>query len=151
MTLATRLTAQITAADIAAPGNVAVSVNDPVNGTSNSLSFTIQPAVLGLNSVSPASVAVGGPSFMLTVLGTGFTNASVVQWNGGARTTTFVTTYELVAQIAAADIAAIGTASVTVHDATQRGWDDRSADGHDRAGVEGCRRLPRSTPRIPGW
>ncbi len=114
----TQLTAQIAATDIAAPGAVPVSVSDPVNGASNSVPFTIQPETLGLNSVSPTSVAVGGPSFMLTVLGTGFTNASTVQWNGSARTTTFVTTSELVAQITAADIVATGTASVTVHDAS---------------------------------
>jgi outer membrane protein assembly factor BamB len=40
----------------------------------------------------------------------------VVQWNGSARPTTYVGTYELVAQISAADIAALGTASITVHD-----------------------------------
>lgn len=55
---------------------------------------------------------------MLTVLGSGFTSSSVVQWNGSARTTTYVSPSELVAQISAADIATSGTAAVTVEDPT---------------------------------
>jgi outer membrane protein assembly factor BamB len=113
---ATQLTAQITAADLATPGSVPVSVTDPVNGSSNFLTFTIQPAPLSLASISPTHVTVGGSGFTLTVLGNGFTSTSIVNWNGTARPTTFVAGNELVAQIAAADIAAIGTASVTVQD-----------------------------------
>jgi outer membrane protein assembly factor BamB len=113
---ATQLTTQITAADIAAAGSVPVSVTDPVNGTSNSLVFTIQAAPLSLSSISPTNVTVGGTGFMLTVLGTGFTNTSTVRWNGVARPTTVVAGNELVAQIGAADIAAVGTVSVTVND-----------------------------------
>jgi outer membrane protein assembly factor BamB len=113
---ATQLQAQITAADIATAGSIPVSVVDPVNGGSNFLTFTIQPAPLSLGSISPSNVTVGGSGFMLTVLGSGFTSASIVEWNGAARPTTFVAGNELVAQIAAADIAAIGTASVTVQD-----------------------------------
>ena len=113
---ATQLTAQITAADIAVVGNVSVSVLDPANGPSNSLPFTIQSAPLSLTSISPSKVTVGGSGFMLTVLGTGFTSTSIVKWNGAARPTTFVAGNELVAQIGAADIAVIGTASVAVND-----------------------------------
>jgi outer membrane protein assembly factor BamB len=113
---ATQLTAQITAADIATAGSVPVSVTDPVNGASNSLIFTIQAAPLNLSSISPTNVTVGGTGFMLTVLGTGFTSASTVKWNGAARPTTLVAGNELVAQIGAADVAAAGTASVTVSD-----------------------------------
>jgi outer membrane protein assembly factor BamB len=112
----TQLTAYITAADVAAPGTATVSVSDPSNGSSNPLTFTIQPATLTLNSISPASVAVGGPGFMLTVLGAGFSDTSKVSWNGSARPTSLVSTNELVAQITAADIASLGTASVTVQD-----------------------------------
>jgi len=115
---ATQLTAQIMAADIAAPGTASVNVLDPVNGPSNPLTFTIQPPMLTLNTLSPTSVAVGGPGFMLTVLGAGFSSSSIVQWNGAARPTTYVTTNELIAQIAAADIAALGSASITVQDST---------------------------------
>lgn len=114
----TTISAQVPAADIANAGTANISVADATRGTSNSLPFTIVPAQFGLLSVSPTSVTVGAPAFMLTVLGTGFTNSSVVQWNGAARPTTYVSSSELVAQIGAADIASLGTASVTVEDPT---------------------------------
>jgi outer membrane protein assembly factor BamB len=68
-----------------------------------------------VSSLSPSSVAAGGPPFSLTVLGKGFTQQSAVQWNGAKRATTYVSATELVAQIDAADIAATGSASVTVN------------------------------------
>jgi outer membrane protein assembly factor BamB len=113
---ATQLTAQIAAADVSTAGSVPVSVSDPENGVSNSLTFTIQAAPLSLSSISPTGVTAGGPGFMLTVLGTGFTATSTVMWNGASRPTTFVAGNEVVAQIAASDIAAVSTVSVTVHD-----------------------------------
>lgn len=67
-----------------------------------------------VSSVSPNSVAAGGPPFSLTVLGKGFTQESAVQWSGAKRATTYVSATELVAQIDAADIATTGSASVTV-------------------------------------
>jgi hypothetical protein len=67
-----------------------------------------------ISSLSPALAQTGGASFTLTVNGVNFTNSSVVQWNGAARPTTFVSSTKLTAQIGAADIASSGTASVTV-------------------------------------
>jgi outer membrane protein assembly factor BamB len=86
------------------------------------LSFVPLAFLLGLtagcttavDSVSPPSVAAGGPAFKLTVLGRGFSGSSTVQWNGTSRSTTFVSATELVAQINTADIAATGNASITV-------------------------------------
>ena len=43
-----------------------------------------------------------------------FVSGSVVRWNGANRTTTFVSATQLTAAIPAADIAAAGSASVTV-------------------------------------
>jgi outer membrane protein assembly factor BamB len=112
----TQLTAQIGTGDITSAGAVPVSVNDPSNGASGPINFTVGPGTLGLTSVSPTAVSVGGPSFMLTVLGAGFSATSTVQWNGAALATTFVASYELIAQVPATDIATLGTAAVTVHD-----------------------------------
>lgn len=69
------------------------------------------PAV---STVSPPSVTAGGPAFTMTVLGTGFSNGSTVQWNGSPRSTQYVSTTELLAQVNAADIAGTGNASITV-------------------------------------
>ena len=64
--------------------------------------------------LSPASAAPDGPPFTLAVTGTNFVTSSIVEWNGGARATTFVSSSQLTAAIQAADIASTGTASVTV-------------------------------------
>jgi hypothetical protein len=69
------------------------------------------PAV---SSLSPAATMAGGAGFTLTVNGSSFTNASVVRWNGSNRATTFLSATQLQAAIAAADIAAVGTAQVSV-------------------------------------
>jgi len=50
----------------------------------------------------------------MTVTGTGFVSGSSVLWNGGARTTTFVSSSKLTAAILASDIATAGTATITV-------------------------------------
>jgi hypothetical protein len=73
----------------------------------NPVPFVNQPLV-------PTAVAPGGPDFTLTVNGAGFVTDSVVNWNGSPRSTTFVSSSQLTAAIPAADVATIGSASVTV-------------------------------------
>ena len=64
--------------------------------------------------LSPATKAPGAAAFTLTVNGTGFVSGAVVQWNGSARTTTFVSSSKVTASINAADVATAGTATVAV-------------------------------------
>src|SRR5207249_2296399 len=71
-------------------------------------------AALSITSLSPASMPPGTPGFVLTVNGSNFVAGSEVLWNGSARTTTFAGSVRLTASIPASDIAAPGTASVTV-------------------------------------
>jgi hypothetical protein len=72
------------------------------------------PVPLIDNPLVPASVAPGGPSFTLTVNGTGFVSGSAVNWNGAPLATTYVTTSQLTATVPGSNIALAGTASVTV-------------------------------------
>lgn len=115
----TKLTSRVPASDISTSGTAQVTVYDPTfkygSGSSNSEIFAIM-APLALDSVSPAKVTVGGPSFMLTVLGAGYSKSAVVQWNGTALTTSYVSSTEIVAQVPATDISATGIASVAVDD-----------------------------------
>src|SRR5438552_3519687 len=67
-----------------------------------------------LSSMSPSSAAAGSGAFTLAVNGTNFVAGSTVQWNGAARATTFVSGTQLTAAIGAADVAAAGSATVTV-------------------------------------
>jgi alpha-D-ribose 1-methylphosphonate 5-triphosphate synthase subunit PhnH len=112
-----RLRATITAADIATPGTAQVSVRYASGATSGTLPFTVTGTAAtapALDSLSPTNATAGGPAFTLTVNGSNFVSGSVVRWNGAARTTTFVSATQLRAAIAAADIAAQGTAQVSV-------------------------------------
>jgi len=112
----TQVTAAITAADIASAGTISVTVVSPSpgGGTSNAQAFSVNNPVPALSSLSPAIASAGGAAFTLTVNGTNFVGTSVVMWNGSSRTTTFVNSTQLTASIAAADIASVGTASVTI-------------------------------------
>jgi hypothetical protein len=56
----------------------------------------------------------GSPAFTLTVNGAGFQSNSTVYWNGGPRATTVNGPSQLTANITTADVAAAGTAIVTV-------------------------------------
>lgn len=67
-----------------------------------------------VTSISPTSVSAGTSAFKMTVLGSGFSGSSTVQWNGTSRSTTYVSATELLAQVNAADVAATGNASITV-------------------------------------
>lgn len=48
-----------------------------------------------VTSVSPTSAAIGGPDFILYLMGNGFTEASVLLFNGGEEVTTYVSPTEL--------------------------------------------------------
>ena len=73
----------------------------------NPVPFIDQPLV-------PDATAPGGPAFTLTVNGAGFVPASVVNWNGSPRATTFVSSSRLTAAILATDTATASTATITV-------------------------------------
>src|SRR5579872_6899534 len=78
-----------------------------LSAQNNAVPFVNDPLV-------PDSTAPGGGGFTMTVNGTGFVSSSVVNWNGSPRATTFVNSSQLTAAILAADVASVGTASVTV-------------------------------------
>ncbi|MBI1765201.1 MAG: hypothetical protein HYR56_27630 [Acidobacteria bacterium] len=67
-----------------------------------------------LASVSPNSTTAGNAAFTLAVTGTNFVNGATVRWNGADRPTTFGSATQLTAAIPATDVAAAGTAQVTV-------------------------------------
>jgi hypothetical protein len=72
------------------------------------------------NPLVPTAVVPGSPAFTLTVNGTGFVSGSTVYWNGSPRTTTFVSTAQLMATITAADVETATSGVVTVHGPTGR-------------------------------
>jgi len=65
-------------------------------------------------SISPTSIAVGSVGFTLTVNGTNFISSSVVNFEGSARATTYVSSTQLTSLILTSDLTAIGTFNITV-------------------------------------
>jgi hypothetical protein len=74
---------------------------------SNPVPLVNQPLV-------PDAAVPGGSGFTLTVNGTQFVSSSVVNWNGTALATNFVSGSQLTATVPASDIVTPNTASVTV-------------------------------------
>jgi IPT/TIG domain len=98
----------------ATTGNVIVTVGSVA---SNGVSFSVTPPPPTITNLSPSSAVAGGGSLTLTVTGTNFVSSATVQWNGNARTTTFVSSTQLQATITAADIASAGVARIAVSNA----------------------------------
>ena len=127
----TQLTTAITAADVATAGTPAVFVNNPNpgGGASNSINFNVTAAsnpVPTMTNISPTSMAAGSIAFTLTVNGTNFVSNSVVNFNGAAKVTTFVSATQLTAQIQSIDVETAGNAAVTVTNPTPGGGTSNS-------------------------
>lgn len=112
----TELTAAISGADVAAAANANVTVFNPapVGGSSNVGVFAVK-APASIVSLTPPAVLAGAAAFSLSVTGTNFATTSVVRWNNSDRVTTYVKDTELTAAITAADVAAMGAATVSVY------------------------------------
>lgn len=112
----TQLLATILASDIAAGGMHSITVFTPApgGGVTSAFNFIVNFPVPVVTSISPTSATAGGAAFTLTLNGSDFFSASVVNWNGSARATTFVNNTQLTAAISNTDIAAEGMANVTV-------------------------------------
>jgi hypothetical protein len=67
-----------------------------------------------ITQLSPLSVLAGASEFSLQVIGRSFLPGAVVRWNGSDRPATYINASELTAIIPAEDLAAPGTAQVTV-------------------------------------
>jgi len=112
------LKADIPASDVATVGSARVTVYNAgaANPESNPQTFTINTAPNPtVTSLDPKSKVAGQPGFTLTVNGTKFVDGlSQVRWNDSARTTRYVSDTQITADIPASDIAAVGSARVTV-------------------------------------
>jgi hypothetical protein len=96
-------TATVTITDDANPTNQVVTLNG--TGTNPAPTITM---------LNPSSATAGGAGFPLTVNGSAFVSGAVVNFNGAAKATVFVSATQLTATILAADITAGGMVNVTV-------------------------------------
>lgn len=110
----TKLTASIPAGDLTSVGTANVTVV-AFGSTSNAQTFTISGSpVTVITGMLPTQAQAGSAALTLTVLGSGFTSGSVVQWNGLSRSTSFFSAGTLEATITTSDLATAGTADVSV-------------------------------------
>ncbi|MEO6723746.1 MAG: kelch repeat-containing protein, partial [Blastocatellia bacterium] len=87
------------------------------NGANGEYSFPELPSAKpaqSLTSLTPSSANIGGNGLTLVVNGSGFTDRSVVLWNGSARSTQFTNSQRLTATLSANDLGTPGTNSVAV-------------------------------------
>jgi hypothetical protein len=118
-----QVTAAITAADVATAGTFPITVFNPApgGGLSGAVNLTVNNPVPTLGSISPPTKTLNDPAFVLTVNGTNFISGSVVRISGNNRTTTFINSTQLSAQITAADLQTAGTFPITVFNPTPGG------------------------------
>ncbi len=109
-----QLTATVPANFITTVGTASVGVAAPGQISPTPLAFTITQAPLTLTNINPTSAVAGGPSFPLTVNGSGFTANTFITWNGSSLATNFVSAGQLTATVPASFIATAGSASVGV-------------------------------------
>jgi|SRR5580704_11822710 hypothetical protein len=83
-------------------------------GYSSKATMTQPGSMPAISALAPNTMTSGGPSFVMTVNGSNFSTKGTINWNGMAQTTTFVSANQLTATIAATDIAAPATVTVTV-------------------------------------
>lgn len=113
-----RLTATLSAGDVATAGRVGVRVHNParLGGNSNGVALRVVAADAppSLAALAPRSATVGSRGLDLTVKGTGFDGSSRVRFDGVLCRTTFVNASTLVARVPATALAKARSAPVTV-------------------------------------
>jgi hypothetical protein len=122
------------------PSSWTAEVINQGGASSSTYGFTVQAPLPVIQSLSPSSATAGGGSFTLTVNGTTFDQGSVIRWNGTSLATAHTLTSgglttAISATIPASDIAAAGTAQVTVYNPSPGGGTSAAATFTINAGA----------------
>jgi hypothetical protein len=112
----TQLQVALTVADLASGGTAQIVVVNPApgGGTSSPITFTVNNPSPQISGIAPSAATVGGVPPTITISGAGFSSTSVVQINGMARTTTYISSAILTVVLMASDLASPGTLQITV-------------------------------------
>jgi hypothetical protein len=104
---------EISYASIEFPGTLSISAGPYYQARSAPATLTITvPTITG---ISPNRVVAGGPTFTLTIYGQSFAPGDYVWWNNTVLpVTTYISSTEMQVQISYENIAAPGTAGITV-------------------------------------
>ncbi|KAA6457573.1 transcription factor [Acidobacteria bacterium AB60] len=109
-----KLTAAIPAAQIVSGGQLAVVVrNGSVSSeTGAPVNVMVENPIPAISSISPDTALTASSASVITVTGTGFVPATLINVNGSARPTTYVSATQLIATLTAADFSAAGSLSL---------------------------------------
>jgi len=114
---AQHLTVQIISSDVINQGPVPISVTTPApnGGTSNVINLTVISKTAPIaTSLQPPSVAANSVTFKLLVTGSGFKLDDIVQWDGTALPTEFISATQIAGTVDASLITAAGKHLITV-------------------------------------
>jgi hypothetical protein len=112
----TQITAQVPASFLTGTDSVYINVTNPPPGGGSSPGFTFEIVALDpyVNSISPISLLAGTAGTPIVVSGGNFMTGATVLWNGKPRSTTYLNSGQLQAQLKAADLASPEIAQVSV-------------------------------------
>ena len=112
---ATQLTATVPASQITKGAQLAVAVmNGTVSSSGTPVNLEIDNPAPTITSINPNEETAGMSSANVTVTGTGFDPSTAIDVNGSSRTTSFTSSTQVSATLTQADLASVGTLSVTV-------------------------------------
>jgi hypothetical protein len=106
-----------------------VELIDGKNQISNAVAATFlvtYPAPI-VSSINPISVIAGSQGLTLNIYGSGFFSDSVVLWKGSPRTTTYISSTQLQANISAADVASQANILIKIKNSTIGGGESMTA------------------------
>jgi sugar lactone lactonase YvrE len=126
---ATEVTATVTPQQLTSGAQLSVIA---LNGTASSgsgaaVNLEVTNPVPAITQTIPATVMLGAVSPVVSVAGTGFVPTTVIDVNGSARTTIFVSATQVDVALTAADVAATGSLSLTAVNATPGGGTSTAA------------------------
>lgn len=108
----TQLTAVVPAAQFNLSGQLAITVSGAI--ASVPVSIEVDNPQPTITTLAPSTVTVGSSGNTVTITGTNFVTSSIVQANGTARTTTYISGTQLSFQLTAADMAAAGNINIAI-------------------------------------
>lgn len=124
----TQLTATVPASQITKGALLGVIVmNGTVSSSGTPVNLEIDNPVPTITSINPNSEAAGISSAVVAVTGTGFDPSTVIDVNGSSRTTSFTTATQVSVTLTQADVASIGTLSLTAVNPTPGGGTSTAA------------------------
>lgn len=112
----TRVTAAISATDVASPATVTVTVANPApgGGASNAITFPVRERAPSIGAISPGTITSGAGATVVTITGTNFRTGATAQWDGQDRSASVTSSTSMTVTLLASDVASARVGRITV-------------------------------------